>query len=117
MELSALLDVEELIRGETKRVERAIAKVEARIEEAEKTSELTRRRLASRVPFEEIVREAEKRYPYELNTMKPLSELIGSLVPDQRRWELEQGGLIRAKAIWRPQLGMLKEYLRQLRGL
>jgi hypothetical protein len=117
LELSTLLDVDELIRSEKTRVKHAILRIEERAHDAVKTSELTRQRLASRVPFDDIVREAEQKYPYELNTMKPLSELISSLVPDQRRWELEEGNTIRANTIWKPQRAMLEEYLRQLKGL
>jgi hypothetical protein len=117
LELAALLDVDELIRSERKRVKHAIMRIERRIDDALGTSELARHRLASRVPFEDVVREAEAKYPYELNSMKPLSELISSLVPDQRRWELEEGNTIRAKTIWKPQQAMLEEYLRQLQSL
>jgi hypothetical protein len=117
IELTALLDVDELIRSERKRVKHAIMRIEKRIDDALGTSELARHRLASRVPFEDVVREAEAKYPYELNSMKPLSELILSLVPDQRRWELEEGNTVRAKTIWKPQRAMLEEYLRQLQGL
>jgi hypothetical protein len=59
----------------------------------------------------------EARYPYELNSTKPLQELIASIAPDQRRWELEDGNVIRAKTIWEPQRALLRELLRQLKTL
>lgn len=117
LEVQALLEVDELLRKEIKRAERAIARLDQRITDAEKTSGLTKNRLASGVPFAEIVKEAEKRFPYELNSMKPLSELISEIAPDQRRWELESGNILRADTLWKPQRALLFEYVKQLRRL
>jgi hypothetical protein len=64
-----------------------------------------------------VIREVEKKYPYELNSMKPLHDLIASIAPDQRRWELETGGCVRATMLWEPQRALLKELLRNLRGI
>jgi hypothetical protein len=117
LEVQALLEIDDLLKKEIKKIERAIGRLEQRISDAEKTSQLTKNRLASGVPFAEIVKEAEKRFPYELNSMKPLSELISDIAPDQRRWELETGNVLRAQTLWVPQRAMLIEYLKQLRRL
>lgn len=117
LELEALLDPEALLASELKRVESAIVRLDSRIGEAQETAALCRRLSASRVPFPEVVAEIEDRYPYELNTQKPLSQLISSIAPDQRQWELEQGTLLRSTNLWKPQLALLKEYRLQLQGL
>jgi hypothetical protein len=91
--------------------------METRISDALKTGELVRNRLAAGVSFTEVVREAELKYPYELNSMKPLSELIAEIDPDQQRWELQEGNILRARVMWLPQLSILKEYRRQLQEL
>ena len=117
LELAALLDLETLLQQEIKRVERALKRVDLRIDDAFKTSALTKNRLAAQVPFPQVVQEIESRYPYELNTMKPLQELIASIAPDQRRWELEEGNLIRVQTIWEPQRALLRELLKQFKGL
>jgi hypothetical protein len=117
VELTALLDIDALIQHEIKRVERALQRIERRIDDALKTSALTKNRLAAHVPFSQVVQEVESRYPYELNSMKPLHELITSIAPDQRRWELEEGNLVRAHTLWEPQRGMLTELLHQLKAL
>lgn len=115
LELSALLDVEALIEQEVKRVERALQRMEKRIEDALQTSALTKNRLAAHVPFPQVVQEVEARFPYELNTTKPLRDLIASIAPDQRRWELEEGNITRARTLWEPQRALLKELLHQLK--
>ena len=117
VELAALLDVETLIAHEIARVERALKRAEQRIDDALKTSALTKNRLAAGTPFSEVVREVENRYPYELNTMKPLEELIASIAADQRQWELEEGNLIRVETIWKPQRALLQSLLTQLRAM
>ena len=49
--------------------------------------------------------------------MKPLEELIASIAPDQRQWELEDGNLIRVETIWKPQRALLQTLLGQLRTM
>lgn len=117
LELASLLDVEALISEDIKRVERALKRVEKRIDDAVETSALTKNRLAARVAFADVVQEVEERYPYELNTAKPLGELIASIAPDQRRWELEEGNLIRARTLWEPQREVLRVFMAQLKRI
>lgn len=115
LELSALLDVDTLIDQEIKRVERALQRIERRIEDALEASALTKNRLATHMPFSDVVQEVESRFPYELNTTKPLRELIASIAPDQRRWELEEGNALRARTLWEPHRALLRELLNQLK--
>jgi hypothetical protein len=117
LELSALLDVESLLEQEVKRTERALQRIEKRIEDAVQTTALTKNRLAAQVPFSQVVHEVESRYPYELNTTKPLRDLIASIAPDQRRWELEEGNITRARTLWEPQRALLRELLNQLKRI
>jgi hypothetical protein len=49
--------------------------------------------------------------------MKHLEELIASIAPDQRQWELEEGNVIRAHTIWKPQRTLLQALLAQLKML
>jgi hypothetical protein len=80
-------------------------------------SKLTKNRLSLGVPFADVVEEVEARYPYELNSMKPLRELIASIAPDQRIWELQTGSALRASMMWQPQREILREILKQMRAL
>lgn len=117
LELQSLLDTSTLVASEISRVDRAISRMETRVHDALKTSELVRNRLAGGVAFSDVVSEVERKYPYELNSMKPLSDLIRELAPDQQRWELQDGNVCRARIMWEPQLAILREYRRQLTRL
>lgn len=117
VELQALLDVETLVTAEIRRTERELKKIESRIDDANRISALIRKGMQGGLPFSELVKEVEERFPYEFNSRKPLVELIGSLVADQRVWELETGSLLRAKLIWTPQIEMLRQYLQRLKRI
>jgi hypothetical protein len=117
IELEAILDVRTLVEREIKSVDRQLAKLESRCEDAHRTSSLVGERLKRHVPFEEVVAEVEKKMPYELNSRRPLSELISSIQPDQRRWELLEGNRLRSFAIWEPTQCILREYRAQIKAL
>src|SRR5690606_3312322 len=108
--LDALLDTEALVERELKRVEREIRKLDERATGAKEVTELIKQRSRSGTPFMQIVAEIEKVHPYELNSQKPLSELVASIPPDQRQWEMEVGNLRRAEEIWNPAKRLLMQY-------
>lgn len=117
LELEDLLDPAALVKREIEAVRRELAKVEQRIHDSLSTSKLVQRFLRERRPLEEAVAEVQRRYPYELNSVKPLAELIAEVPPDLREWELTEGNERRAAQIWRPAEAMLRSYLAQLESL
>lgn len=117
MEIEALLDAKNLVRREISNVEIEIKKLEQKIKDATATSNLATQKLKKGESIKEIVAEAEKNFPYELNTQKPLNQLINSIPPEQRLWELEIGNKKRCLEIWSPSLNIFKSYLIELRKL
>lgn len=117
LEIEALLDYGRLIQEEIVRVERELRKLDERIDDAVKAGKLATKLFASDTPIEHVVKELEQRYPYELNSQKPLSELIGGVPPDIGRWELMTGNIKRTEEIWGPARALLKCYLDSLRQL
>ncbi|MCO6430275.1 MAG: hypothetical protein J5J00_05390 [Deltaproteobacteria bacterium] len=114
LELDALMNVNELIKREIEHVKREIKKLDERIEDATKTSQLTVRMKREGASVREIVAQAEKLYPYEFNSQKPLSSLISEIPGDMRLWELETGNLKRVEQIWQPCRNMLMHYKSEL---
>jgi hypothetical protein len=117
LELQSLLDVRSLVSREIARIEKEILKIESRINDADATSQLTKVKQKAGATLGEIINEAERKYPYELNSQKPLGELINSIPIDQRIWELEIGNIRRCEEIWSPTRQILKAYLAELRKL
>lgn len=117
IELQALLNPGDLLEAELRRIEKAIARLARRVDDAEKTSALVTQRLANGVSFHDVVVEAERKFPYELNSRKPLRELIAGIAGDQREWELRVGNTVRANNLWKPQKALMEGYYQQLRAL
>ena len=110
VDLDELLDSGRLIRRERERVAREAQRLSIRIEESQATSELARRRLATGADLEAVIAEIEKRYPYELNSQRPLNELLSGLPGAWRREELADIAELRARRFWEPLRQLLLEY-------
>ncbi len=117
LEIEALLDYRRLLADEISAVTREIRQLDERIDDAVRAGELATRLFAKGVPITEVVAELEKRYPYELNNRKPLSELIGGVPPDLGRWELTEGNLARPAQMWNPVRSLFAAYLAALKKL
>ena len=117
LDVDELLDADGLVRRERAAVGRELERLALRIDEARQTSLLTRRLLKDKVPIGEIVGAVEARYPYELNSRKPLTELLGSLPVPWRRDELETMAERRGAGLWGPTRELLAAYDRILEGL
>ena len=65
----------------------------------------------------EIIKELEKKHPYELNSEKPLSELYASFPPSHTYWELTTGAVSRATELWTPMNALWETYLNALEKL
>ena len=117
IELDSLFDLEKLIDRETSAATRELRRIEVRIRDSLHTSECVTKGLKQGKDFERIVQEVEERFPYELNSTKPLSELISQIPPQVRQWELKDGTLYRSNEIWNPMKRLLKSYIRELENL
>ncbi|MFN8391902.1 MAG: hypothetical protein U0136_16555 [Bdellovibrionota bacterium] len=117
LELEALMDVKALIQNELKRVESELLKLEKRASDAQNAASLSRKLFGKGVPQDAVIRQVEKQFPYELNSQKPLSDLLSSIPADYIQWELEVGNSNRADQIWQPSLVLLRQYRDLLRGM
>lgn len=66
--------------------------------------------MATGASVETVIAEIEKRYPYELNSQKPLNELLSALPGAWRREELADIAELRARRFWEPLRLLLLEY-------
>ena len=96
-------------------MELELRKVGARIHDSVRTSQTATKLYASGKTNEEVAFEIEQLYPYELNSQKPLSELLGGMPMDIGRWELEVGVSNRAAFIFNPTKRLLKTQLSELK--
>ena len=116
MEVAALLDSRELVRRELAAAERELQRIDVRIHDSRKTVNLARQWLRDGKSIDSVVQEAERLWPYELNSTKPLSELIGEVPPETRAWEMTTGNEMRRKNIWEKARVLLLAYITELEG-
>ena len=110
VEIDSLLDTKKLIQKELEEVRKGIERQKIRIADANSTAQHVTKATRQDKPLATIVKEVEKAYPYELNSQKPLSELIGQIPENQKLWELTQGNQARVKEIWSPAQELLELY-------
>ena len=117
LEVEATLDIGELLSREVLHTEKELQKLRNRIADAAAASSLTTDLRKKKVEFSEIVRTVQREYPYELNSQKPLSELIGSIPEEARGWELEIGNRKRIEDMWEPEQKLLECYKAEIEAL
>ena len=117
LELETLLNVKSLVKEELTAANLALKQLEERITSASDSTELARKLIKQGLKDIELYKEIEKHHPYELNSMKPLSDLLASIPEDQRLWEVTQGNTKRAELLWKREYAVLKEYIENLMPL
>ncbi|MDD9944777.1 MAG: hypothetical protein OXU20_27295 [Myxococcales bacterium] len=110
VDLDEMLSPETLLERERARVARELARLQIRVEEARMTAQLARRRLARGVPVADVVDEVQSHYPYELNSQRPLNELLSPLPERWQREELTEASERRANGLWGSQVELLRAY-------
>lgn len=109
-ELSALKDPQAVVRTQLGFVDKMIAKIEGRVEEATRASALGKEILDRGGDSAAVISAIQTKYPYELNNRKPLQELMKDLPEALRPWEMTEGLSNRASFLWKPMLAHLKQY-------
>jgi hypothetical protein len=117
VELDALLDARALLTNELERAQLELKKLKARLTDAKKTASMTQSWIKSGKSLEQVINEAERLYPYELNSTKPLHELMRWIQPAQREWELGEGNNRRVNLLWQPSEYLLLGYIEALKKL
>lgn len=117
LEVEALLDEKALVQHQLHFAQLELKKLDDRITDSLKAGALAAKLYSGDLSTAEVADEVEKLYPYELNSQKPLHELISSLPEDLARWELEIGALQRVEHIWEPTRGLLRAYVQVLQKL
>lgn len=110
LDVDALLDRRALVRRERAMVARAMERLAVRSEESRKIAAFARERLARGAPLARVVAEVERDFPYELNSQKPMGELLAALPEPWRRAELEDASARRAASLWEPTRALLAAY-------
>ncbi|MDC0358601.1 hypothetical protein OAO01_07275 [Oligoflexia bacterium] len=117
IELEALLNSDTLLDKAISDSKRELEKLELRIHDAVATTKLVQRLSREGEKFSAIVEQVEELYPYDLNSQKPLTELIANIPPGLQQWELVAGNIKRVEDVWEPTKMVLRAYIKALEKL
>jgi len=116
-DVGELLDPAKLVLRERAAVARELERLSLRVEESRQTAALARRLLKEKASLSDVVSAVERRFPYELNSQKRLTDLLQDLPAPWRRAELEEIAERRASGLWGPTRELLIAYDRILSEL
>ena len=86
IELETLFNLKALVEKEIASAKTELKRLDSRIRDSLHTSQFVKKRLLDGKRYEDIVVEVEERFPYELNSTKPLSELISQIPEEVQLW-------------------------------
>lgn len=110
---AALKEPELVLKNQIRFLGKEIEKLKGRIEEAEAAGKLAEATLRSGKPVSDAIREVEKKFPYQLNSQKPLPELMREIPEVLQKWEVTEGMRNRAQILWAP----LSDYLARAQAI
>ncbi|MBX9694659.1 MAG: hypothetical protein K2Z81_19890 [Cyanobacteria bacterium] len=112
LEIHQWLDLRNFVERQEQLLDREIAKLDLRIADSRKTTDLVKRRSAEGKASEDILKEIHEKVPYQLNNQKPMKDLFRETPDENWLWEMEVGSEKRMTRIFIP----LKDLLVHLRG-
>lgn len=112
-----LLDTKKLLENEIRNAERLLKSINARRASFQESSRLVNKYRTQQISSAEIVKRIEKEYPYELNSVKALGDLLENFPEDRRLWELGEGNLDRVRFILDPSKELINQYTLELKKL
>jgi len=119
LEILGLLDAEELLRRQIRECDKNLEKIDARIRETQSGARLFEEQRKIGKSVLEAAEALEKMYPYQLNSQKPLSKLIGEIPADIGEMELAYSARRRVELLFYPKRQFLlrhQETLAQMKG-
>lgn len=112
-----LLNPNSLIEKRIEDLKFKIKKLELRMSEAKKMSELGNKLFEQGKNLSDIVEQMERKYPYQLNNQKTMTSLFRELSPDIQFIEITDAPSIRTETLWEPLLEHYKGSLKQTEKL
>lgn len=117
IEVESLLDVKRLIQRQLDFVQTESRKLKQRINDNLEVIQIVQRGRKIKLTTSQIILEIEKKFPYDLNSQKPLSELYNDMPEGLRDFILDSVLEKRTNQIWTPISSVLEKHLEMLEQL
>ena len=102
LEIAHLFDLRSFVERQEQLLDREIAKLDLRIGDSRRTSELAAQLRKKGFPPAVILNEIQEKVPYQLNNQKPMADLFKETPDENWIWEMEVGSQKRAARIFSP---------------
>lgn len=100
--VGALLDARRVLRQACQATQQVLEDLEQRVRASERLAKRAAQLQARGVPEDEQARQLESLDPYQLQRVRPYSEVLLGLPADLRRFELSEGLTLRARLLFEP---------------
>ncbi len=117
IEIDYLLDFKKILESQIRFLEFEIKKLKQRIDDSKAVTQIVKQARAQKKISKDIVKEIEKKFPYDLNSQKPLSEFYEDMPEQIRDFILDIAIEKRTKQIWIPILSVMEEHLKQVHAI
>lgn len=116
-EISQILNARKLVSDRQVKLKSEIHYWQLRIRETEQASQFVQRELKQQRRLQEVLDEVLDRYPYELNSTKPLKQFLDEIPTELRVTELTRGNRHRTQLVWKGFVDALEFEIRTLDSL
>lgn len=113
LEMKHLLNPENLLELQIQKINLEIEKLDERINDAQKMSELAKSLFKQNNNIDDVVQKMEELYPYQLNYQKKMGVLFKELSDDIKYLEMSSAPQLRAETLWGP----LKQFYQSYRHI
>ena len=117
IEIESALDLRKFIEAHIDYVELEIKKLKQRVADSQAVTLMVHQMKKQGRSIDEMVGEVETKYPYDLNSQKPLSKLFKDVPVPLRVFFLETANIKRGSQIWNPVCAALESHLESLKRL
>lgn len=102
LEIAHLFDLRSFVERQEQLLDREIAKLDLRIGDSRKTSEMAAQLKKKGLTPDTILKQIQEQVPYQLNNQKPMADLFKETPDENWIWEMEVGSQKRAIRIFSP---------------
>ena len=113
-EIETLCDPELLLLKQRRFLKEQLRKLEARIQSTEGAIALSTKQPTV---DDALLENIQDKFPYQLNSERPMRSLLKGLMPSDAHWELTEGNRLRLNLLWDPTFALLTNQLQILDGL
>jgi len=117
LELAELFNSKAVLENQLFYSEQELKKLGQRMQDQTNIARFAKSFIDENLPYEELTKEVDRRFPYCFNGAIPLSQFVKNVTPRRIIWELCVGSVKRRDHVWKPAYEALELHVAQLKRL